>query len=159
MENVNNQHIELIKKFYENFGNNQIEPMLACYHSEATFEDPAFGKLNTAQTLAMWRMLLERSGGNIKIQISETKADGNNGETVWVAEYVFAQTKRKVVNRIKARFEFKDGLIYRHVDNFDLWAWSRQALGLPAYVLGWTGFFKGKIRQNCSKLLAKYMSK
>ncbi len=156
---VENQHLELIKKFYTSFANNQIEEMLACYHSELSFEDPAFGRLNSAQARAMWRMLLERANGGIKIKISQTQANELTGETVWVAEYIFAQTRRKVVNTIKARFEFKDGLIYKHVDNFDLWAWSRQALGFSAYLLGWTGFFKGKIRQNCSQTLSKYMAK
>ena len=50
----------------------------------------------------------------------------------WEAHYLFSATGRKVLNRIDAEFEFDHaGLIVRHRDRFDFWAWSRQALGLP----------------------------
>ena len=40
-----------------------------------------------------------------------------------VATYTFSATGRTVVNRIRARFDFRDGKIVRHVDSFDLWRW------------------------------------
>ncbi len=56
-----NSSEKLIEKFYTAFQNLDAKQMAACYHKEATFEDPAFGKLNYDEVCAMWNMLLERS--------------------------------------------------------------------------------------------------
>jgi hypothetical protein len=37
-----------------------------------------------------------------------------------------------VVNDVRARFRFRDGLIVDHRDEFSLTGWTRQALGGPA---------------------------
>ena len=90
-------------------------------------------------------MLLEKSKGNIKIEFSEVKADEYVGSAKWKATYNFSKTNRKVVNVIQAQFQFKDGLIIRHTDYFDIWKWSKQAFGMAGYLFGWTGFFQKKI--------------
>jgi hypothetical protein len=36
-----------------------------------------------------------------------------------------------VVNDVRSRFRFEDGLIAEQVDSFDRGAWARQALGPP----------------------------
>jgi hypothetical protein len=41
-----------------------------------------------------------------------------------------------VVNDVRARFRFRDGLIVEHVDSFSFWRWARQALGPTGYLLG-----------------------
>jgi hypothetical protein len=64
--------------------------------------------------------------------------------------------KTKVVNRISAQFYFQDGLIIRHTDDFDIWKWSKQALGLTGYLFGWTGFMQNKIHTNAILSLRKY---
>ncbi|WP_300977141.1 nuclear transport factor 2 family protein [Flavobacterium sp.] len=104
----------------------------------------------------MWKMLLERAKGNIKIEYSDVKANDTSGIAQWVAHYTFSQTNRKVVNHIAAEFEFKDGLIYKHTDNFNVWKWSQQALGWKGYLFGWTGFFQQKIQEKALYSLKKY---
>jgi hypothetical protein len=52
-----------------------------------------------------------------------------------------------VINRIRAEFFFKDGLIMKHTDDFDIWK-SKQALGIPGHLLGWTGYMQKKINEN-----------
>ncbi|TMH06089.1 MAG: DUF4440 domain-containing protein, partial [Betaproteobacteria bacterium] len=61
-----------------------------------------------------------------------------------------------VHNAIDARFEFRDGLVIRHVDRFDFWRWSRQALGAPGWLLGWTSLLRGKVRAQAAKGLAAF---
>ena len=73
------------------------------------------------------------------------------------ARYTFSATGRKVLNRIDASFEFRDGLIVRHIDRFDFWRWSRQALGTPGLLLGWTGFLRGKVRAKAAASLAAFV--
>src|ERR1700752_2857405 len=122
---------ELIKKFYRSFANADAEGMVSCCHEEIQFQDPAFGILKKENAKNMWRMLMERSKGQIKITFDNVVADEMNGSANWIAEYNFGQTGRKVINVISAQFEFKDGKIIKHTDHFSMWKWSRQALGLP----------------------------
>jgi hypothetical protein len=30
----------------------------------------------------------------------------------------------------------------KHTDDFDIWKWSKQALGIPGHLLGWTTVVK-----------------
>jgi hypothetical protein len=56
----------------------------------------------------------------------------------------FQQNQPTVTNKIGASFQFRDGLIYRHIDHFNVWKWCQQALGLSGLLLGWTGFLQRK---------------
>jgi hypothetical protein len=40
-----------------------------------------------------------------------------------------------------------------------LWAWSRQALGAPGLLLGWTPFLRRKIRAQAAANLEKYIAR
>jgi ketosteroid isomerase-like protein len=154
-----NHHKELINKFYTAFSNSDFKEMASCYHQNIIFEDPAFGILNGESANKMWQMLIERSKGNIQITFSDVIADEFSGSAKWIATYNFTQTNRKVVNIIDAKFEFRDGLIIKHTDYFDLYKWSKQALGWKGFLLGWTNFMKNKIRKTAQKSLKIYMKK
>ena len=154
-----NQHQQLIEEFYAGFAEGNAKTMASCYHKDIQFQDPAFGKLQGQDVLDMWEMLIEKSKGNIKIEFSDVRADELSGSARWVAVYNFSKTNRNVVNVIQASFVFKDGLIIKHTDEFDIWKWSRQALGLPGYLLGWTGFMQQKIQKNALHSLRSYQSR
>ncbi|MFY0598854.1 MAG: nuclear transport factor 2 family protein [Cyclobacteriaceae bacterium] len=149
----------IIDSFYHAFSNKEADKMNALYHEKATFEDPAFGKLNSAQAQSMWSMLIERGGSNLQVEFEIIKESETSGEAIWEARYPFSKTKRQVHNVIKASFEFQDGKIIKHVDRFDLWKWSRMALGTSGLLLGWSPIIKNKVRSECLKSLDKYMSK
>ncbi|MBC7383273.1 MAG: nuclear transport factor 2 family protein [Bacteroidia bacterium] len=148
---------ELITKFYQSFSKGDAEGMVNCYHENIRFEDPAFGVLNGNDAKYMWHLLVERSKGEIKVSFSDVKADDKSGSAQWEAEYNFKQTGRKVLNKIDAQFEFKEGKIIKHTDNFDLWKWSQQAFGWKGYLFGWSEFMKQKIRQKTMGLLKQYI--
>lgn len=150
---------KLIRKFYEAFARKDAEAMVACYHDEVEFSDPAFGSLKGEQAKNMWRMLVERSKGNIEINFSNVKANGEKGSADWTADYLFSKTGRNVHNEIHAEFEFKDGKIFRHHDTFDFWKWSKQSLGLSGTLLGWSSFLQKKVRQNALESLEEYSKK
>jgi SnoaL-like domain len=145
-----------IIKFYTAFANSDVSSMCECYHPNIEFRDPAFGLLQGEQVCLMWKMLLERGKGNINIVFSEVKANEHIGSAFWVAKYNFSETHRKITNSISAKFQFKEGLIIKHTDDFDLWKWSEQALGLRGLLLGWTGFMQKKIQEKARKSLQKY---
>ena len=146
----------LIHRFYRAFAARDAEGMAACYAPDVVFEDPAFGELHGDEARGMWRMLCARAK-DLQLEHSDVVADDVRGHAHWEARYTFSQTGRKVHNRIDANFEFRDGLIAVHRDVFDFWAWSRQALGLPGVVLGWTPLLQGKVRAQAQAGLRKFL--
>jgi hypothetical protein len=76
-----------------------------------------------------------------------------------VARYLFSQTGRTVVNRIQARFVFRDGRIVEHRDSFDLWRWARQALGFKGALLGWSPAVQRAIRAQARKGLDAFRAR
>ncbi|WPR70697.1 nuclear transport factor 2 family protein [Flavobacterium sp. NG2] len=145
-----------IHKFYTAFANADTEIMFSCYDSIIRFRDPIFGLLHGKDVLCMWSMLAEKSQGNLKIELSNVKADNFLGSATWIATYNYGPRKRKVINKIYANFHFKDGLIIKHTDDFDIWKWATQALGLKGFLFGWTGFMQKKIHENALISLKKY---
>lgn len=150
---------QLIRDFYEAFARHDGEAMIACYHDEIEFSDPAFGVLKSKDAKNMWKMLIERSKGNLKIESANISADDEKGSADWTADYLFSKTGRQVHNEIHAEFEFKDGKIFRHRDFFDIWKWSRQALGISGFLLGWSSFLQNKIRRTAQTSLREYSAK
>jgi len=150
------QNEQTITKFYNAFANGDATKMCECYHPNIQFQDPIFGVLKGNDVCKMWQMLMVKSNGNVKIKFSEVKADEHHGSALWEATYNFSKTNREVVNSVKAEFFFQDGLIMRHTDYFDIWKWSKQALGLSGHLLGWTGYMQKKIHQNAVQSLKKY---
>lgn len=150
---------QTIKKFYTAFQQEDAKNMAALYHPKATFEDPVFGRLNRDEVIAMWEMLIERSKGNLQIEFTDIITSEEKGSAEWIATYLFTQTNRPVRNVIQAAFEFKDGLIYKHTDTFDLWKWSKMALGWKGILLGWSPIVKNKIKAQAKNALIQFMQK
>lgn len=149
---------QLITNFYTAFNNRDPKSMIACYHPQVVFTDPVFQTLQAKEAKTMWAMLLGRSQ-DIRVEFSNVQANDTTGSAHWDATYTFTTTGRKVINRIDAAFEFKDGLIYRHTDSFDLWKWASQALGPRGQLLGWAPPVQNAIRATARKGLDAYLQK
>ncbi|MGA7397150.1 MAG: nuclear transport factor 2 family protein [Solirubrobacterales bacterium] len=145
--------VEVIERFYEAFSQGDGDTMATCYHPDVHFSDPVFTDLNGPEVMKMWRALLSKSNG-LDLKLTAPEANGKTGSAHWTARYKFSKTGREVVNEIDARFTFKDGLIIDHIDSFDFWKWSRQALGAPGLLLGWSPIVKKKVRAESAQLLA-----
>ena len=148
----------VVHRFYEAFARKDAEAMAACYHGDATFEDPAFGPLDRAATCAMWAMLLGRSG-DLTVTHQVLSETGTAVTASWEARYTFTRTGRPVLNRIEATFTIEDGLIRTHQDRFGFWTWARQAFGLSGLLLGWMPWFQTKVQTEALRALAAYRSK
>jgi ketosteroid isomerase-like protein len=153
-----NDNEKLIQHFYNSFAQRDYKAMQDCYADDATFSDEAFQNLNSAQVKAMWEMLIKR-GKDLEIRFQNVSADEKNGSAEWIANYTFSQTGNKVENHIKANFEFENGKIVKHIDSFDFYRWSSQALGLTGKLLGWTSFLQKKVSEKAMKNLAEFMEK
>lgn len=150
-------NVELIESFYTALGARDAEAMAACYHPEVHFTDEVFD-LHGQEAGAMWRMLCER-GKDLVVEFDSVEASEASGHAHWQATYTFSATGRQVLNSIEASFVFQDGKIIRHVDRFDFWKWSRQALGLPGLLLGWSGFLRSKVRRTANERLARFQDR
>jgi ketosteroid isomerase-like protein len=149
---------QLIQRFYEAFARRDAETMSACYHRDVEFSDPVFPGLKGDEARDMWRMLASRAV-DLEVRFEVRGADDKKGSAHWDADYLFSKTGRKVNNRIDAEFEFEDGLIRRHRDHFDLWRWSRMALGVPGLMLGWSPVIGNAVRKEAAKGLAAFRRK
>ena len=151
------QQEHLITQFYKAFQNLNYGEMQRAYHAEATFSDPVFQNLNAGEVKAMWQMLLT-SAKDLKIVFSDIHADEHQGRASWEAWYTFSKTGRPVHNIVRSSFDFKDGRIFSQQDSFDLWRWSRQALGISGLLLGWSPLVQNKIRGTARASLKKFMA-
>lgn len=146
---------DLIAALYDALARLDGDAMAACYHPDATFEDPAFGELHGDEVGAMWRMLTSR-GGAMTVELPEHGAEGDRGHAHWIAHYTFTQTGRDVVNDVRSVFLFEDGLIFDQRDSFDQRRWARQALGPTGLVLGLTPLLGPLLRKRAREQLAKF---
>jgi ketosteroid isomerase-like protein len=148
----------LIASFYAALDRRDPDAMLACYAPDVRFSDPVFPDLDAAGVAVMWRMLCSR-GKDLRVVASTITADAVAGAAHWDATYTYSATGNRVENRIDALFTFRDGLIVRHQDHFDLYRWARQALGAKGLLLGWLPPVQNAIRAQAAAALAAWRAK
>ncbi len=147
----------VIELFYEAFQQLDVEKMVTCYHDDITFSDPAFGILRGDEACNMWRMLCRsQKNKNFDLSYSNIVVDGIRGSADWEAIYTFSKTGRTIHNKINAEFTFRDGKIYTHADQFNLYIWARQALGPTGWLIGWTPLFRRSIQHKTRQMLNKF---
>jgi len=149
-----------IERFYAAFARLDGAAMQACYAESAQFDDEAFSLKGPQQIGGMWRMLCDTTQAkglaHWKLDVSAV----TDRSAHWEAHYLFSATGRLVHNKIDAAFGFNgNGLILTHRDRFDFWAWSRQALGAPGLLLGWSPFLRKKVRATAATNLQRFLAK
>ena len=102
--------------------------------------------------------MLTTRAKDFSLTFDHVRSDDTTGSAHWVATYLFSATGNTVVNDIGARFVFRDGKICEHHDHFDLWRWSRQALGLKGLLLGWSPALKNAVRAQTLKGLRAFQA-
>jgi hypothetical protein len=131
--------------------------MAACYAPGAHFSDPVFTDLRGDEPGAMWRMLTGQAK-DLTVELVEHDARDERGWARWIARYTFTRTGRPVVNDVRARFRFTDGLIAEHLDEFGFHRWARQALGPPGLLLGWTPIVRSATRRQARASLDDFIA-
>ncbi|MBX3636271.1 MAG: nuclear transport factor 2 family protein [Rubrivivax sp.] len=135
--------------------------MQACYADDARFDDEVFSLRGAREIGAMWSMLC----ANVRASEAARAAwrldthDLADDRVRWEVHYLFGPQARPVHNVIDARFEFDAaGRITRHRDRFDFRRWSRQALGLPGWLLGGTPWLRAKVRAQAARTLQRHLA-
>jgi ketosteroid isomerase-like protein len=147
---------QLLTTFYTAFQKKDYEAMAGCYHPQVVFNDAVFTNLVGWRACAMWRMLCER-GKDLEVTFSDVQANDSTGSARWEARYTFSGSGLPVHNKISATFEFADGKIRKHTDEFDLRAWMAMALGAKGKMLGWLPPMQNAVKAKAMKSLQDYI--
>ncbi len=147
---------ELLARFYSAFSEKDHETMAQCYSDDATFGDPVFPRLDADGARAMWRMFCTGDSDLSVPSFRVIAADDAVGSAEWDALYTFPKTGRRVHNKIRSSFVFRDGLIVQHRDSFDFYRWARMALGPAGIALGWTPFVRNQVRRQAAAQLRRF---
>ena len=149
---------QTIEQLYACFASLDARGMAACYADDAFFDDEAFSLRGRHAIGGMWSMLTDAIRKQGRKDWKLEVRDITDHSAHWEPTYRFSATGRLVHNVIDAEFEFdSQDLIKRQRDRFDFWRWSRQALGAPGWLLGWSGFLRSKVRRSAARQLDKYL--
>lgn len=118
----------VIEALFSALSKGEIANVTACYAPDARFEDIAFNLEGRDNIRQMWRLVCSR---NVKFQLKSVEADGSQCQAKWIADYIFSDTGRRVVNPIRSTFLFRDGRIVDQLDQCSALAWAKQAYGFP----------------------------
>jgi ketosteroid isomerase-like protein len=147
---------QTIQKFYEAFHARDAAGMNSCYAPNIVFSDPAFGVLAGEKVFAMWQMLCGRTK-ELEITFNDIHADDKSGTAHWDAKYFFGPNHRPVHNIVDAAFVFRDGRIVEHTDTFDMWKWTRMAIGGIGIFFGWSFALRSAIQKSTRRQLDDFM--
>ena len=148
---------DTVETFYRAFQRRDNVAMSDCYHPSIHFSDPVFTDLHGGEAATMWHMLCER-GSDLEVTFRDVIVDGENRMRAhWEARYTFGPKRRLVHNIIDASLLFEEGRIIRHVDDFDLWRWTRMALGTTGILTGWSSPTRTKVRATARRGLARFI--
>lgn len=138
--------VKTIHQLYTSIANGDVSKIDECYADNVKFHDPVFGFLTADEVPKMWKMLILKSNKNLDLDYKIIKITKHTAEVKWTAIYFFGKNKRQITNHIQSKFHFKEGLIVKQNDDFNIWKWSQQAFGLPGFLFGWTGYMQRKIQ-------------
>ena len=148
--------MSVAERFYDAFALGDWHTMGMTYAQHATFSDPVFPLLGVDEVRAMWHMLLAGAQDfSLSYNIVAENEDG--ARVVWVARYTFGPTGRPVTNRAVTEMRFAAGRIVKQVDRVSSWRWSRQALGVPGLLLGWTPMLRAKVQSQAAAGLRRFV--
>ncbi|MFL9829379.1 nuclear transport factor 2 family protein [Flavobacterium sp. ARAG 55.4] len=145
-----------IHQLYTSIAQGNLSAIDRCYSAAVKFHDPVFGKLTANKVPKMWKMLIQKSYEKPDIEYKIIKINEHTAEVKWKAVYIFGKKKRKIINNIHSVFHFKDGLIIKQNDDFNIWKWTRQAFGLSGFLFGWTGYMQRKIQMKAQSSLSTF---
>jgi len=160
---INAGRLLTLQRLYAAFEKRDGDAMQALYAPQATFDDPVFSLHGAREIGGMWRMLCrsarKRSRDEWSLRASDFHVEGDRGRAHWEVTYLYGTADRLVHNSVDASFEFTpDGLILRHVDDFDFRAWAAQALGWPGRAFGGLPPMRRYVRRQAADKLARFLA-
>lgn len=140
-----------VETYWDALANKAATTMASCYAPGATFQDPVFNLQGVG--IGKMRQNLFGSASDLQIQTDPLTVDGNKATGTWHASYTCTMAGRMVHYTNHSTFEAQDGVIVAQQDHFNLWKWTRMALGSNGKVLGCTPLVRKKVRTMATKRL------
>jgi ketosteroid isomerase-like protein len=122
--------------------------IVACYDRSGSFSSPIAGDIRRQDLEAFWRSVFKRTRDN-ELTFAIMDAGLTHARVEGCASYVLLASGRNVSCPFVSMLHVRDGLVRRHVDFFDAWAWAQMAFGASGLVLGWSNTWR---RRRCSPL-------
>ncbi len=149
----------LVQRYFTAFAALDAAAMNDCLHPEISYTDPLFPNLRRQQVAAMWRMRLAVMALHRKdMSLSWTVVfcEERKAQVFWEANSRHAGGRR-IRHKALATLAFWDGRIVRHVDGYNFWHWSRQALGITGALLGWHKGYRLAVQAAALRQLTSFM--
>jgi len=134
-ETYTDPHSLLLVKYLQAIKEQDLKTISSCFHEEAEFYEPAYGKL-TGPKIAAWWTFFFAQAKEFHSEFDSLKVNGDKATVHSEHWYYWNATGAGVHNLVESEFDFKDGKIFRQIDNYNLNAWAFQAL--ESKFMGWT---------------------
>jgi SnoaL-like domain len=155
----------VVTRFFDAFAQSDWQTMARCYHDKASFSDPIYPDLREERIVYMWHQLLggaQQSGAKskpkktlgleqLKLEYRILFGDERKAQVGWTATYVVGG--RSVSNEVLSTLAIWDDKIVRHVDEYNFWRWSRQALGLTGLAFGAMPWYQRSVQRSAQSRL------
>ncbi len=150
-----------LDRFFAALARLDAPALQSCYSDNARFEDELFSLHGSHMVGGMWRMMCSnvRHRGRMvwQLDVRELATQGGLGSARWEAQYLFEDRPVHIV--VASEFSFDGlGLIRRHRDHYDFWAWARQALGWRGQLAGWSPYMRRRTRRDAAARLRRFVS-
>ena len=126
-------HEQLLATLFDALNAHDSQRMAACYDEKATFQDIAFTLTDRRQIHAMWDMICSTNEkgvpSNIRVTVQEQVVTETTGRAILREHYIYRDKDNPVDNTITSTFEFRDGRIFKQIDDCDPVRWANQAFG------------------------------
>jgi len=118
--------------FYGAFASRDLAAMGRCYAPDVQFHDPLFKSLRGPEVMDMWKTIMPAANPatfKIEPRVASPTANADGSWTVkvhWDAHYDLGS--RHIDNHSDSTLVVRDGKIVSQRDDWDLGAWTKQAL-------------------------------
>jgi hypothetical protein len=147
-----------IETYFDAFSKGDYRTMRSLCDPKITFNDPVYTSLQGKSVFALHHFMAERRICPT-ITIRSISEKGNRVKVKWTNEYEYATYKTHISIDVRSIFHFEHTSIISQTDQYNLWKWSKMALGFTGTYLGWTPMFRSTLRRSSQQSLATFIQK
>ena len=139
---ANQTHI--VEQFYAALNAKDLLTLRSLYHPKAEYNDEIFS-LNYKEILALWYSSMQPEM-ELVAEVHSIDQQKESIVTHWTISYTIASINKRITLDEVGRFEFQDGLIIRHTDEYSFYRWCAQAFGVAGMLASWSKWLRKKVR-------------
>jgi len=149
---------DVLNTFLRALAQRDVEAMIRCYTTTATYHSPIFPQVEGDTLTATWQWFCAKAP-DLTMVVDEQAFEANTARVQWTATYTFPKTGRPVVQVTDSIFVFEGPQLCRHEDRFDLHRWSHMALGPLGRVLGGRRWLQRSLQRAAAERVARFQER